>query len=82
MKPLITVPFAITSVPDLKLGQAVVLLLEEGMDTDMLKEKIHSVLPKYQCPKQIFTISHLPFTGSGKIDRANCRLLAEKMLRL
>lgn len=82
LKPLITVPFAITSIPDLKLGQAVVLLLEEGMNTDMLKEKIHSVLPKYQCPRQIFTVSHLPLTGSGKIDRANCRLLAEKMLCL
>lgn len=82
LKPFITVPFAITSIPDFKLGQAVVLLLEEGVDTDMLKEKIHSVLPKYQRPRQMFTVSHLPLTGSGKIDRANCRLLAEKMLRL
>ena len=82
LKSLITVPFAITSIPDLKLGQAVVLLLEEGMNTDMLKEKIHSVLPKYQCPRQILVISHLPLTGSGKIDRANCRLFAEKMVQI
>lgn len=79
LKPFISVPFAITSIHDLKLGQAVVLLLEEGMDRDILKEKIHSVLPRYQRPRQIFTVPNLPHTGSGKIDRAKCCLLAEKM---
>ena len=63
LKSSITIPFAITSVPDAKLGQAVVLLLKEGAGIEIL------------------FIPEIPLTGNGKIDRSQCRLLAEKMIQ-
>ncbi|WP_455587629.1 AMP-binding protein [Bacteroides sp.] len=80
LKSFISVPFAITSVPDIKLGQAVVLLLEEERDLVKMRNQINEVLPRYQQPKRILSVSHLPLTGNGKIDRAECRLLAERLL--
>lgn len=77
----ITIPFAITSVPDAKLGQAVVLLLKEGTGIEKVEEKICAVLPKYQQPRKILFIPEIPLTGNGKIDRSQCRLLAEKMIQ-
>ena len=81
LKSSITIPFAITSVPDAKLGQAVVLLLKEGAGIEKVEEKICAVLPKYQQPRKILFIPEIPLTGNGKIDRSQCRLLAEKMIQ-
>lgn len=82
LKPFLKVPFAITSVSDPRLGQAVVLLVERGKDEDELLKEILSKLPKYEQPKHLWLIDRLPVTGSGKIDRANCRLLAEELMKL
>ena len=81
LKSSITIPFAITSVPDAKLGQAVALLLKEGAGIEKVEEKICAVLPKYQQPRKILFIPEIPLTGNGKIDRSQCRLLAEKMIQ-
>ena len=100
LRPVIPANFAITSVPDPKFGEVMVLLVTAGNDRfpdkeaasslieelplplpenslfSELKEKISETLPKYQRPKHILQVETIPFTGSGKIDRAACRKLA------
>lgn len=80
LRPFISVPFVITSVPDVRLGQAVVLLLEKSADLEIIKERLRLVLPKYQQPKKLFSVSQIPLTGNGKVDRAECCLLARRLL--
>lgn len=79
LKTFIQVPFAVTSVPNAKLGEAAVLLIEKETGLKEIREKINLVLPKYQQPKKILSVSQLPLTGNGKIDRAGCRLLAVRL---
>ena len=81
IKPSFPFPFAITYVADSKLGQTVVLLIESEIDKDWINNEIALRLDKYQRPHYIFSVTHIPMTGSGKVDRANCHLLAEKLLR-
>lgn len=80
LRPLIPVPFVITSVPDRRLGQAVTLLLEGQWDMEELKNKIRATLPPYHRPKYIRMVESIPQTGNGKISRAGCLALAEKLL--
>lgn len=54
LRPWIHVPFAITSVSDAALGEAVVLLIENGGYTERLEEKMKELLTKYQLPKMVF----------------------------
>nr|WP_320058237.1 AMP-binding protein [uncultured Bacteroides sp.] len=78
LRPIISNSFAITSVPDRRLGEAIVLLIENVPNLETIKEQIDLLLPKYQRPKHMYRVEHLPITGSGKVDRAMCRLLAQK----
>lgn len=78
LQPIIAVNFAITSRVDERLGEAITLLIEQTLILEIIKEKIKKVLPKYQQPKEIVIVKEIPFTGSGKIDRAACRVLANK----
>lgn len=73
------VPFVITSVPDRRLGQAVTLLIEGQMEISALGTKLESVLASYYRPKYIYTVNHIPQTGNGKINRKECRVLAESL---
>ena len=75
----IPVPFVITSVPDRRLGQAVTLLIEGQMEISALGTKLESVLASYYRPKYIYTVNHIPQTGNGKINRKECRVLAESL---
>jgi O-succinylbenzoic acid--CoA ligase len=75
LRPLIASPFAITSMPDPKLGEAVALLIEKGVRTDKLKEDIASLLSKYERPRAIIEVSAIPLAGNGKINRPACREL-------
>lgn len=86
LHPVISVNFAITSVPDPKFGEAVVLLMEKeenrfvpaiGNEAFQSSEKeVFKILPKYQRPKYVLEIDAIPLTGSGKTDRVACRRLA------
>ena len=76
LRPWIHVPFAITSVSDAALGEAVVLLIENGGYTERLEEKMKELLTKYQLPKMVFSVGTIPLTETGKINRAGCRQLA------
>ncbi|MGL5318303.1 MAG: AMP-binding protein [Bacteroidales bacterium] len=73
--------FVITSVPDIKLGEQVVLLYEEAFEPAVLTGSLTRLLSRYEIPKHCFQIEHLPLTESGKIKRAECRKLALGQLK-
>ncbi len=87
--PHISLPFAITSVPDVRLGEVVVLLLEyTGPSAVAIIEDVKTwvsmpnALPPFHCPKHILTVPSLPLTGSGKTDRSGCKTLAAQLLTI
>jgi o-succinylbenzoate---CoA ligase len=65
-------PFFITGIPDEKLGEQVVLLVEapgaEQIPVRQLQQ-IFSKWPKYQKPKEIYFLPEFAYTPSGKINR-------------
>lgn len=75
---VISMPFVITSVPDERLGQAVTLLIEGQAEPPQIKEQIQRLLPRYHRPIYVRMVDQIPLTGNGKIDRAGCRILAQK----
>ncbi len=65
--------FMITSVPDERLGEAVVLLTTRPVDSDLLR----SLLPNpYWMPRHIFMVGEIPLTGTGKPDRVRGKAIA------
>ena len=64
LKPLLYVPFAISSLPDEKFGEIVVLVAEAPFDKTLLNK-----LPKYYQPKKIILLPKIPLTETGKINR-------------
>ncbi|MCD8317668.1 MAG: AMP-binding protein [Paraprevotella sp.] len=82
IKSFISVPFALTSVPDVRLGEALVLVLYEDYPTDdaVLDDILKSALPRYHAPRHIVRVTAVPTTGNGKINRKACRELALNLL--
>lgn len=78
LKAFIPVPFALTSVPDERLGEALVLLLDAACPADdaLLMAEMRSRLPRYHAPRRIVRVSEVPRTENGKTDRGACRRLA------
>lgn len=78
---VLPVPYAVTSVPDDRLGEALVLLYES--DTD-LSEKLlagcRHLLNRYEVPRRYVRIAHLPLTATGKPARAEARRIAAELL--
>lgn len=70
LRPFIVGRFAITSVPNERLGEEVTLLLEKDAKYD---ERGLGILSRFECPRRIYRISRIPLTGNGKIDRKSCR---------
>lgn len=79
LQALIDVPFVITSVPDRRLGQAVTLLIEGRLHLTAIEGRIQAVLEPYYRPKYIRMVNHIPRTENGKINRAECRILAQNL---
>lgn len=75
LRSIFSVNFAVTSIPDPKFGEILVLLVA-GEEATSLSSVIHHMLPAYQRPKAIFRVDSIPLTGSGKTDRTACRELA------
>lgn len=71
--------FAVTSVPDARLGQALVLLVAGRTNRKELDNVLQTALEPYHRPRHIFTVTAIPQTENGKIDRAGCRALAQRM---
>jgi O-succinylbenzoic acid--CoA ligase len=70
LKPLIDKPFAITSLPDEKLGEIVALVAENQID-----ESIFNNLRKHYKPRKIIVIDKIPMTETGKIKRQTLKNL-------
>jgi O-succinylbenzoic acid--CoA ligase len=67
-------PFMISSLPDGKLGQQIVLLIEGDESPraiTRLKELCRQYLDKYERPRQIRFIPRLPRTSNGKLKRGH-----------
>lgn len=72
--------FAISAVPDEKLGEKIVLVLEGvSRDTRSLEEEIRSVLSTYERPRAIFFLEQFPLTSSGKIRRNDLKQIIQSL---
>jgi O-succinylbenzoic acid--CoA ligase len=68
LNPFINKPFAISSVPDEKLGETIVLVSESKID-----ESLFDNLPKYYKPRKIIYLDGIPMTQTGKVKRKELR---------
>jgi O-succinylbenzoic acid--CoA ligase len=72
--------FFIAGIPDEKLGEKLVLIIEGSSFADnelnIFRGKLKQVLDKFEVPKEVFSIDHFAETSSGKINR---RLTLEKI---
>jgi O-succinylbenzoic acid--CoA ligase len=66
---LISIPFFISAVDDVHLGQRVVLCLESEIPISFKKEQFSALIPSHQIPKEVIYIHTFVRTLSGKIDR-------------
>ena len=68
---IMEVPFFISSIPNEKLGEKLVLVLENETNFDDIQQRLSSIkdLGPYEIPKEIFTIPKFERTESGKIKR-------------
>ena len=78
LKSSLTADFAITSCPDERFGEAVVLLTTQG-DTNAVRTLCQQRLPKFWQPRFIFHVPTLPQTGNGKPSRAEIKALARQL---
>ena len=78
LKSSLTADFAITSCPDERFGEAVVLLTTQG-DTNAVRTLCQQRLPKFWQPRFIIHIPTLPKTGNGKPARAEIKALARQL---
>lgn len=70
----------ITYHEDKALGQALVYLTTDEIDTDMLRKSVPTDTPnsKFWLPRHIVKVPFLPLTPTGKPDRATAKQLAEE----
>lgn len=76
LRPHLHHPFLITCAPDIKFGERIVLLVENLPSDSAEVRRAIDTLPVYWRPKQTFTVSRLPLTGTGKPDRATAKRIA------
>lgn len=87
--PFIAFEYCISSVPDKKWGEKLVLVVEnpeESIEEDLLLEAVGVRLRQYRkildlgvkSPKDVVRVSELPRTSNGKIDRKRLKKLLEK----
>ena len=74
LDPLINRRFVVSSLPDEKLGEKLVLVIEgEPFNKEELRNQIKKHLPKFEQPKSIVFMTSFPETDSGKIKRAEIK---------
>ena len=82
LRQIMNIPFLITSAPDPKFGEHIVLLVERNEQdsaSNDLEQKIQraiNTLPTYWRPKSVVKVPKLPLTETGKPDRATAKRLA------
>ena len=71
LEQLITKPFFVAGLPDEKLGQKLILLVEGEVDENQLITLIkeESKLTKFQIPKRVICVSNFKRTENGKLNR-------------
>ena len=72
LSPFLPLPFFFTGIPDEKLGEQVVLLIEASSEELIPVNEILQIIsewPKYQRPKEIYFLPEFAYTPSGKVDR-------------
>lgn len=60
--------YFISSMPDNRLGNRLVLVIDDDLETDITVEQLAGLLPKYQSPKEIVR-KKLEYTSTGKLKR-------------
>lgn len=84
--PFIAFNYCISSVPDSKWGERLVLVVEKDetdLSDDIIKKAVGVRLEQFKkslglgpkAPKEIFLIDHIPLTANGKVDRKTLKLL-------
>jgi len=73
LEEIISDRFIISSVPDARLGDKIVLIIETSdprkyKSTDF-KNSVNGKLPVFERPKDLFFLKHFPETGNSKIQR-------------
>lgn len=81
LKEILSSHYVITSIPDPKFGEAVVLLTEKEIDERALT-LTRNALSAYEYPKYILSVDRIPLTNNGKIERNKCKQMALIMLKL
>lgn len=70
IQPLVDKPFYITSIPDNKWGESIVIVIEGlDCDTDKIMDTLRANIDHRICPKSIKTVDKIKRTTSGKIIR-------------
>jgi len=81
--PYIDRPFCISSLPDERLENKIVLVITEPeFDTKYLYSQFHEQLHPYSIPKQTVFIDQLPLNRNGKIDRITLKKMLLEMRKL
>lgn len=80
LRPHIGYPFAVTSIPDPKLGEALVLLITPSSDPASIGEICSQYLHRLEQPKHILVVEYIPLTGSGKTDRKATKKMASEQV--
>ncbi len=70
-------PFMVTKMPDVKLGEQVVLLTT-STSIDKVVDLCRAHLPKYWVPRRVITIKQLPMTETGKPARHEAERIAQE----
>ncbi len=79
LEPVIKHPFCVTSLPDQRLGEKLVLLHQGAESAEKLDRLCRRVLPKYWVPRVYLQASRIPLTETGKKARLAARELAQKL---
>lgn len=74
--------YVITSVPDDKLGEKMVLVIEaKAAPIEGLQQKIAEILPPFERPRQICFLDAFPQTDNGKIKRNEIKRQVKQQLK-
>lgn len=74
--------FVVSSVPDYRTGEKVVLVVEQDEIGDQLRRRMHELfdvcLSRYERPRSIYCIDSFPLTESGKINRTGIKRVLQE----
>lgn len=72
--------FTLTAIENAKLGEALVMLLEQSFDEVELRTRLAAKLDRFEVPRFFALVDELPLTETGKADRTEARRLARETL--